>query len=57
LLTDISFIPSEANKSKPFGYNADADWERTMKILKEYRDLKTDKPASAFYTDDFIPND
>jgi NitT/TauT family transport system substrate-binding protein len=57
LLADISFIPSEANKSKPFGYNADADWERTMKILKEYRDLKTDKPASAFYTDDFIPND
>jgi NitT/TauT family transport system substrate-binding protein len=57
LLADISFIPSEANKGKPFGYNADADWERTMKILKEYRDLKTDKTATAFYTDDFIPTE
>lgn len=55
LLADISFMPSEANKGKPLGYNAPADWERTMTILKEYRDLKTDKPASAFYTDAFIP--
>ena len=55
LLADIGFMPSEANKGKPLGYNAPADWERTMQILKEYRDLKTDKPATAFYTDDFIP--
>ena len=34
-----------------------ADWERTMQILKEYRDLKTDKPATAFYTNDFIPTE
>jgi NitT/TauT family transport system substrate-binding protein len=57
LLADISFIPSEANKGKPFGYNADADWQRTMQILKEYRDLKTDKPATDFYTDAFVSND
>jgi NitT/TauT family transport system substrate-binding protein len=55
LIADISFMPSEANKGKPLGYNAPADWERTMTILKEYRDLKTDKPATAFYTDAFIP--
>jgi NitT/TauT family transport system substrate-binding protein len=55
LATDISFIPSDANKGKPFGYNADADWARTEQILKDYRDLKTDKPATAFYTNDFIP--
>jgi NitT/TauT family transport system substrate-binding protein len=57
LLADISFIASEANKSKPFGYNAEADWERTMNILKEYRDLKTDKLAGAFYTNDFVPKE
>jgi NitT/TauT family transport system substrate-binding protein len=57
LLADISFVTSDANKSKPFGYNADADWERTMTILKEYRDLKTDKPVGAFYTNDFVPKD
>jgi len=55
--TDISFIASPANKGKPFGYSAPADWERTMKILKEYRDLKTDKPASAFYTNEFMPKE
>jgi len=55
LQMDITFIASAANKGKPFGYNGEADWDRTMKILKEYRDLKTDKPASAFYTNDFMP--
>ena len=57
LLADISFVATDANKDKPFGYNAEADWERTMNILKEYRDLKTDKPAGAFYTNDFVPKD
>jgi NitT/TauT family transport system substrate-binding protein len=57
LVTDISFIPSDANKGKPFGFSADSDWARTMQILKDYRDLKTDKPASAFYTNDYISAD
>jgi len=54
---DISFIPSDANKGKPFGYSAAADWDRTMTILKDYRDLKTDKPATAFYTNDYLPKE
>jgi NitT/TauT family transport system substrate-binding protein len=57
LEADISFIPTEANKDKPFGYSASADWDRTMTILKEYRELKTDKPATAFYTNDYLPNE
>jgi NitT/TauT family transport system substrate-binding protein len=54
LVTDISFIASDANKGKPFGFSADADWDRTLKILKDYRDLKTDKPATAFFTNDYL---
>jgi len=57
LEADISFIPSDANKGKPFGYSAAADWDRTMTILKDYRDLKTDKPATAFYTNDYLPKE
>ncbi|MFA6266423.1 MAG: ABC transporter substrate-binding protein [Pseudolabrys sp.] len=57
LEADISFIASPASKGKPFGYNAPQDWERTMKILTEYRDLKTDKPASAFYSNDYLPKE
>lgn len=57
LKADISFIPSEANKGKPFGYSAPEDWDRTMKILKEYRDLNTDKPSTAFYDNQYLPKE
>jgi NitT/TauT family transport system substrate-binding protein len=55
LVADLSFVPSEANSGKPFGTGAEADWDRTISILKQYRELKTDKPATAFYTNDFLP--
>jgi NitT/TauT family transport system substrate-binding protein len=55
LLKDISFLESPATKGKPIGWGAASDWESTKKLLVEYRGLKTDKPASAFYTDQFIP--
>lgn len=55
LEADLTFIASPANKGKPFGYSAPEDWDRTKTILTEYRDLKTDKPASAFYTNEFMP--
>lgn len=57
LEADISFIKSAHGKGKPFGYSEPEDWERTMKILTEYRDLKTDKPASAFYSNDYMPKE
>jgi NitT/TauT family transport system substrate-binding protein len=56
LLKDLSFLESDATKGHPIGWGAPADWETTKKLLMEYRDLKTDKPASFFFTDDFIPN-
>lgn len=56
LLKDISFLESDATKGHPVGWGAPTDWETTKKLLAEYRDLKTDKPASFFYTDEFVPN-
>lgn len=52
---DLTFVESQATKGKTIGWGAPSDWEKTMAILTEYRDLKTDKPATAFYTNDFIP--
>ncbi|MBL8672006.1 MAG: ABC transporter substrate-binding protein [Alphaproteobacteria bacterium] len=55
LVMDISLLPSPATKGKPIGWGAASDWEATKKLLAEYRDLKTDKPATAFFTNDFVP--
>ena len=55
LLKDLTFVESPATKGHPIGWGAPSDWETTKEILTEYRDLKTDKPASFFYTNDFIP--
>ena len=32
-----------------------ADWETMLDLMKQYNDLKTDQPATAFYTNDFVP--
>jgi NitT/TauT family transport system substrate-binding protein len=54
LLMDLSLLDSPATKGKPPGWGAESDWDATKALLAEYRDLKTDKPASAFFTDEFI---
>jgi hypothetical protein len=33
---------------------APEDWERSLKLMIDYRELKTDRPASSFYVNDFI---
>jgi NitT/TauT family transport system substrate-binding protein len=38
----------------PFGYNPPEVWQQTLDIMKTYRGLETDQPATAFYTNDFI---
>jgi NitT/TauT family transport system substrate-binding protein len=55
LNVDLELLESDATKGKGVGFAADSDWETTKRLLTEYRDLKTDKPASAFYTNEFLP--
>ena len=55
LLEDISLMQSPATKGHPIGWGAKSDWNKTKELLTQYRNLKTDKPASYFYTDKFIP--
>ncbi len=51
----IALMDTPNTKGKPAGYHAVQDWEANLKLLKEYRDLQTNLPASAFFTNDFVP--
>jgi len=55
LKVDLELTESPATKGKGIGFGAASDWEQTKQLLTEYRDLKTDKPASAFFTNEFLP--
>ena len=55
LMVDLDLLLSPASKDQGIGYGAEDDWVRTIDLLKEYRGLETDQPASTFYTNEFIP--
>lgn len=50
----LSILYSANNKDKALGLNVPADWESALAILKQYKELQTDQPASAFYTNAFV---
>jgi len=54
LMVDIELLDSKNSKGR-IGWGAQADWDQTLAILKQYRDLKTDQPWTAFHTNDFLP--
>lgn len=51
----LGILYSPNNKDKRLAYNVPADWDSMLGLMKQYNDLKTDKPATAFYTNDFVP--
>lgn len=55
LQADLPLIESPASKGKGVGYAASEDWQRTLDLMKTYRNLKTDRQASSFYTNEFLP--
>jgi NitT/TauT family transport system substrate-binding protein len=50
----LSILYSANNKEQKLGLNVPQDWDSALAILKEYKELKTDQPASAFYTNRFV---
>lgn len=54
LMVDIDLLDSKNSKGK-IGMGAQADWEQTLAILKNYRDLATDKTWTTFHTNEFVP--
>jgi NitT/TauT family transport system substrate-binding protein len=51
----LGVLYSKANKDKKLGLNVGSDWDDMLALMKTYNGLETDKPASAFYTNDFLP--
>jgi NitT/TauT family transport system substrate-binding protein len=54
LMVDIELLDSKNSKGR-IGMGAQADWDQTLAILKNYRDLSTDKNWTAFHTNEFVP--
>ncbi|MEO1018692.1 MAG: ABC transporter substrate-binding protein [Pseudomonadota bacterium] len=55
LMVDLDLLHSPASEGHGLGYGAAEDWERTVELLTEYRGLETNRAASDFYTNDFLP--
>ncbi len=55
LKVTLDVLYSAANKDKKLGLNVASDWNDMLELMKTYNGLKTDKPASAFYTNAFLP--
>jgi NitT/TauT family transport system substrate-binding protein len=51
----LGILYSKANADKKLGFNVPADWDAMLTLMKKYNGLKTDKPATAFYTNDYLP--
>jgi NitT/TauT family transport system substrate-binding protein len=54
LKVDIELLDSKHSKGK-IGLGAKEDWDATLALLKEYRDVQTDKDWTAFHTNEFLP--
>jgi len=51
----IALMDTPNTQGKLAGTHAEQDWAALLGLLKEYRDLKTDLPITAFYTNEFVP--
>jgi len=54
LMVDIDLMDSKNSKGR-VGWGAQADWDQTLAILKNYRELSTDKGWTTFHTNEFLP--
>ena len=53
LMVDIDLLDSKNSKGR-IGWGAQADWDQTLTLLKQYRGLQTEQPWSAFHTNEFV---
>jgi NitT/TauT family transport system substrate-binding protein len=55
LLVDLALVFSPANTEKRLGWGPPSDWQSTIALLKQYRGLEGNQPATAYYTNEFLP--
>jgi len=49
----LSKFSSPNTAGLPIGVAAEPDWKSTLDLLNEFQGIKTDRPASSFFTNDF----
>jgi NitT/TauT family transport system substrate-binding protein len=54
MMVDFELLDSTNSKGK-IGMGAQADWDQTISLLKQYRDLDTKEPWTTFHTNEFLP--
>jgi NitT/TauT family transport system substrate-binding protein len=54
LMVDFELLDS-ANSKGRIGLGAQADWDQTISLLRQYRDLDTKEPWTTFHTNEFLP--
>jgi NitT/TauT family transport system substrate-binding protein len=54
LKVDIELLDSPNTRGR-IGVGAREDWEQTLALLKQYRDLDTKEPWTTFHTNEFVP--
>jgi NitT/TauT family transport system substrate-binding protein len=54
MMVDFELMDSKNSKGK-VGLGAKEDWDATISLLKQYRDVQTDKDWTAFHTNEFLP--
>jgi NitT/TauT family transport system substrate-binding protein len=55
LKVTLGILYSKANTKHELGLNVASDWNDMLGLMKTYNGLQTDKPATAFYTNNFLP--
>jgi NitT/TauT family transport system substrate-binding protein len=55
LQVTLGVLYSKANTGHVLGLHVASDWSDMLSLMKTYNGLKTDKPATAFYTNAFLP--
>ena len=51
----LGVLYSKANTGHQLGLHVASDWNDMLDLMMTYNGLKTDKPATAFYTNAFLP--
>jgi len=54
MMVDFELLDSPNSKGK-IGMGAKADWDQTITLLKQYRELSTSEPWTSFHTNEFLP--
>jgi NitT/TauT family transport system substrate-binding protein len=54
LKAGLTLQRASGGAAQPIGWMNPDDWNMTLKMAQEFQDVKTDMPATAFYTNQFV---